>query len=211
MTANHPDFASSVPTESHPSKLVGSRGSKNIYFDFEKLAEATEAVTFNLNKIIDVNYYHVESARRSNLQHRTIDIGVQGLADTFILLGMAFDSPEAQQLNKDIFETIYYHSLKASSEIAARECPYETYEGSPGILQHDMWGVSPSSRWNWDSLREMISKNGVRNSLLLAPMQTASTSQILGNNECLEPYTSNIYSHRVLSGEFVVVNPTPSS
>ncbi|KAJ6398066.1 hypothetical protein OIU77_018972 [Salix suchowensis] len=198
-----------VPVESHPAKLVGSRGFKSRYFDFEKLAEVTGVVTSNLNKIIDVNYYPVETARRSNFRHRPIGIGVQGLADTFILLGMSFDSPEAQKLNKDIFETIYYHALKASSEIAAREGPYETYEGSPvskGILQPDMWGVTPSSLWNWDALREMISKNGVRNSLLLAPMPTASTSQILGNNECFEPYTSNIYSRRVLSGEFVVVN-----
>uniref|UniRef100_A0A2P2P3S5 Ribonucleotide reductase large subunit domain-containing protein n=1 Tax=Rhizophora mucronata TaxID=61149 RepID=A0A2P2P3S5_RHIMU len=195
--------------ESHPSKLVGSRGSKNRYFDFEKLAEVTKMVTYNLNKIIDVNYYPVETARRSNLRHRPIGIGVQGLADTFILLGMSFDSPEAQELNRDIFETIYYHSLKASSEIAAREGPYETYNGSPvskGILQPDMWNVVPSSRWNWDALRKMILKNGIRNSLLMAPMPTASTSQILGNNECFEPYTSNIYSRRVLSGEFVVVN-----
>ncbi|KAJ6907963.1 ribonucleoside-diphosphate reductase large subunit isoform X1 [Populus alba x Populus x berolinensis] len=224
-----------VPIESHPSKLVGSRGSNRRYFDFEKLAEVTGVVTVNLNKIIDVNYYPVETARRSNFRHRPIGIGVQGLADAFMLLGMAFDSPEAQKLNKDIFETIYYHALKASSEIAAREGPYETYVGSPvskGILQPDMWGVTPSSLWNWDALREMISKNGVRNSLLLAPMPTASTSQILGNNECFEPYTSNIYSRRVLrftmptysiqfilrsialclpsnsffSGEFVVVN-----
>ncbi|KAH8507915.1 hypothetical protein H0E87_010169 [Populus deltoides] len=199
-----------VPVESHPSKLVGSRGFKSRYFDFEKLAEVTGVVTSNLNKIIDVNYYPVETARRSNFRHRPIGIGVQGLADTFILLGMSFDSPEAQKLNKDIFETIYYHALKASSEIAAREGPYETYEGSPvskGILQPDMWGVTPSNLlWDWDALREMISKNGVRNSLLLAPMPTASTSQILGNNECFEPYTSNIYSRRVLSGEFVVVN-----
>ncbi|KAJ6916764.1 ribonucleoside-diphosphate reductase large subunit isoform X1 [Populus alba x Populus x berolinensis] len=224
-----------VPIESHPSKLVGSRGSNSRYFDFEKLAEVTGVVTVNLNKIIDVNYYPVETARRSNFRHRPIGIGVQGLADAFMLLGMAFDSPEAQKLNKDIFETIYYHALKASSEIAAREGPYETYVGSPvskGILQPDMWGVTPSSLWNWDALREMISKNGVRNSLLLAPMPTASTSQILGNNECFEPYTSNIYSRRVLrfamptysiqfilrsialclpsnsffSGEFVVVN-----
>ncbi|CAN1828719.1 Ribonucleoside-diphosphate reductase large subunit, partial [Linum perenne] len=174
-----------------------------------RLLQITQAVTYNLNKIIDVNYYPVETAKRSNLRHRPIGIGVQGLADTFILLGMPFESPEAQQLNKDIFETIYYHSLKASSEIAAVEGPYETYAGSPvskGILQPDMWGVTPSSLWNWESLREMISKNGVRNSLLVAPMPTASTSQILGNNECFEPYTSNIYSRRVLSGEFVVVN-----
>ncbi|KAJ9670926.1 hypothetical protein PVL29_027087 [Vitis rotundifolia] len=198
-----------VPMESNPSKLVGSRGSKNRIFDFDKLAEVTAIVTSNLNKIIDVNYYPVETAKRSNLRHRPIGLGVQGLADTFILLGMAFDSPEAQQLNKDIFETIYYHALKASCELAMREGPYETYDGCPvskGILQPDMWGVTPSSRWDWDALRKMISENGVRNSLLVAPMPTASTSQILGNNECFEPYTSNIYSRRVLSGEFVVVN-----
>ncbi|EMS50933.1 Ribonucleoside-diphosphate reductase large subunit [Triticum urartu] len=198
-----------VPIESHPSKLAGSNGSKNRYFDFDKLGEVTSTVTFNLNKIIDMNYYPVETARRSNMRHRPIGIGVQGLADTFMLLGMAFDSPEAQQLNKDIFETIYYHALKASAELAAKEGPYETYEGSPvskGIIQPDMWNVVPSTRWNWPTLRETISKVGVRNSLLVAPMPTASTSQILGNNECFEPYTSNIYSRRVLSGEFVVVN-----
>ncbi|XP_047078410.1 ribonucleoside-diphosphate reductase large subunit-like [Lolium rigidum] len=198
-----------VPIESHPAKLVGSSGSKNRYFDFDKLAEITSLVTWNLNKIIDINYYPVETARRSNMRHRPIGIGVQGLADTFILLGMPFDSPEAQQLNKDIFETIYYHSLKASAEIAANEGPYETYVGSPtskGILQPDMWNVVPSDRWDWPAVRGMISKVGLRNSLLVAPMPTASTSQILGNNECFEPYTSNIYSRRVLSGEFVVVN-----
>ncbi|CAA3010334.1 ribonucleoside-diphosphate reductase large subunit [Olea europaea subsp. europaea] len=198
-----------VPMEAQPSKLVGSIGCKNRYFDFDKLAEVTALVTTNLNKIIDVNYYPVETAKRSNMRHRPVGIGVQGLADTFILLGMAFDSPEAQQLNKDIFETIYYHALKASSELASKEGAYETYIGSPvskGILQPDMWGVKPSDRWDWDALREMIVKNGVRNSLLVAPMPTASTSQILGNNECFEPYTSNIYSRRVLSGEFVVVN-----
>ncbi|KAG9129279.1 hypothetical protein Leryth_015664 [Lithospermum erythrorhizon] len=198
-----------VSTESQPPKLVGSRGSNNRYFDFEKLAEVTSRVTKNLNKIIDTNYYPVETARRSNLRHRPIGIGVQGLADAFILLGMTFDSPEAQQLNKDIFETIYYHALKASSELSTEEGPYETYIGSPvskGILQPDMWGVTPSSRWDWDALRSMIATHGVKNSLLVAPMPTASTSQILGNNECFEPYTSNIYSRRVLSGEFVVVN-----
>ncbi|GMH25127.1 hypothetical protein Nepgr_026970 [Nepenthes gracilis] len=198
-----------VPLESQPSKLVGSRGSKNRYFCFDKLAEVTAIVTTNLNKIIDVNYYPAETARKSNFRHRPIGIGVQGLADTFILLGMPFDSPEARQLNKDIFETIYYHALKASCELAAKEGPYETYDGSPvskGVLQPDMWGVTPSDRWDWAVLREMVSQNGVRNSLLVAPMPTASTSQILGNNECFEPYTSNIYSRRVLSGEFVVVN-----
>ncbi|KAK8961676.1 Ribonucleoside-diphosphate reductase large subunit [Platanthera guangdongensis] len=198
-----------IPIESHPSKLVGSIGSNNRFFDFEKLAEVTGVVTENLNNIIDVNYYPVETARRSNLRHRPIGIGVQGLADTFILLGLAFDSPEAQQLNKDIFETIYYHALDASSELASREGPYETYQGSPvskGILQPDMWDVAPSSRWDWPALRKKIARNGIRNSLLVAPMPTASTSQILGNNECFEPYTSNIYNRRVLSGEFVVVN-----
>ncbi|KAL6635307.1 hypothetical protein ACP70R_027978 [Stipagrostis hirtigluma subsp. patula] len=198
-----------VPIESHPAKLVGSSGSKNRYFDFDKLAEVTSTVTCNLNKIIDINHYPVETAKRSNMRHRPIGIGVQGLADAFILLGMPFDSPEAQQLNKDIFETIYYHALKASAELAAKEGPYETYDGSPsskGVLQPDMWNVVPSDRWNWSAIREMISKVGLRNSLLVAPMPTASTSQILGNNECFEPYTSNIYSRRVLSGEFVVVN-----
>nr|CAB3451401.1 unnamed protein product [Digitaria exilis] len=198
-----------VPIESHPAKIFGSSGSKNRYFDFDKLAEITSTVTCNLNKIIDVNYYPIENARRSNIRHRPIGIGVQGLADTFILLGMPFDSPEAQQLNKDIFETIYYHALKASADLAAKEGPYETYAGSPvskGILQPDMWNVVPSDRWNWSALREMISQVGLRNSLLVAPMPTASTSQILGNNECFEPYTSNIYSRRVLSGEFVIVN-----
>ncbi|KAI3825820.1 hypothetical protein L1987_07474 [Smallanthus sonchifolius] len=186
-----------VPAESQPLKLVGSQGSGNRYFDFDKLAEITSIVTMNLNKIIDVNYYPVETAKRSNLRHRPIGIGVQGLADTFILLGMPFESPEAQQLNKDIFETIYYHALKASSELADKEGTYETYNGSPvskGVLQPDMWGVTPSDRWDWNVLRSMIAKNGVRNSLLVAPMPTASTSQILGNNECFEPYTSNIYS-----------------
>ncbi|CAK9179261.1 unnamed protein product [Ilex paraguariensis] len=159
-----------VPMEAQPSKLVGSRGSKNRYFDFDKLAEVTAVVTTNLNKIIDVNYYPVETAQRSNLRHRPIGIGVQGLADTFILLGMPFDSPEAQKLNKDIFETVYYHALKASSELAAKEGPYDTYIGSPvskGITQPDMWGVTPSNRWDWDAVRGMIAKNGVRNSLLV--------------------------------------------
>ncbi|MCO5572784.1 hypothetical protein L7F22_026543 [Adiantum nelumboides] len=198
-----------VPLESHPSKLVGSRGHQNRYFDFEKLGEVAAVATLNLNKIIDVNYYPVETAKRSNLRHRPIGIGVQGLADTFILMGMPFDSEEAQKLNKYVFETIYYHSLKTSVELAVKEGPYETYAGSPmsnGVLQPDMWQVVPSDRWDWASLRRMVAEHGVRNSLLVAPMPTASTSQILGNNECFEPYTSNIYSRRVLSGEFVVVN-----
>jgi ribonucleoside-diphosphate reductase alpha chain len=178
-------------------------------FNHQRLFEVTYVATKNLNKIIDRNYYPVVEARNSNLRHRPIGLGVQGLADVFILLRMAFDSPDARQLNKDIFETIYYASLTASKDIAMELGPYETYKGSPmskGQMQFDMWGVTPSNRWEWDILREEIAKYGVRNSLLVAPMPTASTSQILGNNECFEPYTSNIYSRRVLSGEFVIVN-----
>ncbi len=178
-------------------------------FNHQRLFEVTYVATKNLNKIIDRNYYPVVEARNSNLRHRPIGLGVQGLADVFILLRMAFDSDDARQLNKDIFETIYYAALTASKDIAIELGAYETYKGSPiskGQLQFDMWGVTPSNRWEWDVLREEIAKYGVRNSLLVAPMPTASTSQILGNNECFEPYTSNIYSRRVLSGEFVIVN-----
>jgi ribonucleoside-diphosphate reductase alpha chain len=178
-------------------------------FNHQRLFEVTYVATKNLNKIIDRNYYPVVEARNSNLRHRPIGLGVQGLADVFILLRMAFDSPDARQLNKDIFETIYYAALTASKDIAIDLGAYETYKGSPmskGQMQFDMWGVTPSNRWEWDVLREEIAKYGVRNSLLVAPMPTASTSQILGNNECFEPYTSNIYSRRVLSGEFVIVN-----
>lgn len=181
----------------------------NGQFDHKKLFEVTKVATKNLNKIIDLNYYPVEEARRSNLRHRPIGLGVQGLADTFILLRHPFDSEEAAKLNKEIFETIYFAALTASNELAAEHGPYETYEGSPiskGILQHDMWGVEASPRWDWKTLRANIKKHGVRNSLLVAPMPTASTSQILGNNECFEPYTSNIYTRRVLAGEFAVVN-----
>ena len=178
-------------------------------FDFEKLFKITYRVTRNLDKVIDANYYPVPEARNSNMRHRPIGIGVQGLADAFILMRQAFESEEARQLNKDIFETIYYAALTASKDLAIEKGPYESYKGSPvskGILQFDMWNVKPSDRWEWDLLREEILKNGVRNSLLLAPMPTASTAQILGNNECFEPYTSNIYTRRVLSGEFIIVN-----
>ena len=182
----------------------------DLTYDHQKLYEITKVITKNLNKVIDVNYYPVEEARNSNLRHRPIGIGVQGMADTFILMRHAFDSPEAKKLNSEIFETIYYASMEASMEIAKKEGPYKTYEGSPvskGIFQFDMWGVAPSSkRWNWTKLKREVKKHGIRNSLLLAPMPTASTSQILGNNECFEPYTSNIYTRRVLSGEFIVVN-----
>jgi ribonucleoside-diphosphate reductase alpha chain len=178
-------------------------------FDFEKLFKVTYRVTRNLDKVIDANYYPVPEAKNSNMRHRPIGIGVQGLADAFILMRQAFESEEARQLNKDIFETIYYAALTASKDLAIEKGPYESYKGSPvsqGILQFDMWNVEPSDRWEWDLLREEIKKNGVRNSLLLAPMPTASTAQILGNNECFEPYTSNIYTRRVLSGEFIIVN-----
>jgi len=178
-------------------------------FNFEKLLEVTQIITKNLNKIIDNNYYPLEETRRSNFRHRPIGIGVQGLADVFMLLGLPFESDVAKILNKNIFETIYYAALVASKNIAKVAGAYETFEGSPlskGIFQFDMWNVQPSDRYNWDELRTEIKQYGVRNSLLLAPMPTASTSQILGNNECFEPYTSNIYNRRVLSGEFVVVN-----
>ncbi|MBI2272110.1 MAG: ribonucleoside-diphosphate reductase subunit alpha [Bacteroidetes bacterium] len=182
---------------------------ENGKFDHQKLFEVTYVATHNLNKIIDRNYYPVPEARNSNMRHRPIGLGVQGLADAFILLRMAFDSEEAIQLNKEIFETIYYAAMTASKDLSKVYGPYESFPGSPtsqGIFQFDMWGVTPTGRWEWDVLREEVKKHGVRNSLLVAPMPTASTSQILGNNECFEPYTSNIYTRRVLSGEFVIVN-----
>lgn len=174
------------------------------------LHRVSKVVAFNLNRIIDRNYYPVEQARRSNMRHRPIGLGVQGLADTFMALKLPFDSPEARELNVKIFETIYHAALDASSDIAAVDGPYETWKGSPaeqGKLQFDLWGVTPSDLWDWASLKRKIAETGLRNSLLLAPMPTASTSQILGNNECFEPYTSNIYTRRVLSGEFQVVCP----
>lgn len=178
-------------------------------FDHDKLFEVTYQATINLNRIIDGNYYPVEEASNSNMRHRPIGLGVQGLADTYIKLRMPFDSEEAKALNKEIFETIYYAAMSASKDLAKVEGPYETWEGSPvsqGIFQFDMWDVTPTDRWEWDVLREEVKEHGVRNSLLLAPMPTASTAQILGNNECFEPYTSNIYTRRVLSGEFIIVN-----
>ena len=182
---------------------------ENGKFDHQKLFDITLTVTRNLNKIIDRNYYPVAEAKNSNMRHRPIGIGVQGLADAMILMRMPFTSDEAKQLNKEIFETIYFAALTASKDLAKEEGTYETYEGSPisqGIFQHDMWNVEATDRWEWDVLREEILEHGVRNSLLMAPMPTASTSQILGNNECFEPYTSNIYTRRTLSGEFIVVN-----
>ncbi len=178
-------------------------------FDHQKLFEITKVVTKNLNKIIDINYYPVPEAKNSNMRHRPIGLGVQGLADVFVMLRMPFESEEARKLNREIFETIYFAALTASNEQAMEYGSYSTFKGSPaskGILQFDMWGVEPSLRWDWYTLKAAIIKHGLRNSLLVAPMPTASTSQILGNNECFEPFTSNIYSRRTLSGEFVVVN-----
>lgn len=178
-------------------------------FDHQKLFEVTQVVTRNLNKIIDVNFYPIQEAMNSNKRHRPIGIGVQGLADVFFLLRLPFESPEARQINRDIFETIYFAALTASKDLAKKEQPYETYEGSPlskGLFQYDLWNVTPSSRWDWEHLKQEVGLYGVRNSLLVSPMPTASTSQILGNNECFEPYTSNLYTRRVLSGEFIVVN-----
>jgi ribonucleoside-diphosphate reductase alpha chain len=181
-------------------------------FDFEKLHEITQLATYNLNCVIDVNYYPTEKTRRSNMRHRPIGLGVQGLADTFILMGYPFDSEEARQLNRDIFETMYHAALTQSCELAQRNGAYETFQGSPasqGLLQFDLWNTDRTTlgdRYDWSTLKAQIQQNGLRNSLLLAPMPTASTSQILGYNECIEPITSNIYSRRTLAGEFMMAN-----
>jgi len=191
------------------ASLALPRFVNNGVFDHQKLYEITYEVTKNLNKIIDNNFYPVEEARNSNLRHRPIGLGIQGLADAFILLRLPFESDKAKQLNKEIFETIYFAAMTASKDLAKIEGAYETFAGSPtskGQFQFDLWGVEPTLRWDWLRLKAEVVKHGVRNSLLVAPMPTASTSQILGNNECFEPYTSNIYVRRVLSGEFVVVN-----
>lgn len=179
-------------------------------FNFKELKEVTKIVTRNLDRVIDVNHYPIIQAANSNRRHRPIGIGIQGLADAFFLMRYPFESPEAQQLNTQIFETIYYGALEASCELAQKNGSYETYKGCPvsqGILQYDMWNVTPTNLWDWSKLKEKIAQYGVRNSLLLAPMPTASTAQILGNNESFEPYTSNVYVRRVLSGEFQIVNP----
>jgi len=178
-------------------------------FDHNRLFEVTYQATINLNRIIDENFYPIQEAKNSNLRHRPIGLGVQGLADAFIMMGLPFESEEARALNREVFETIYYASMTASKDLAKVEGPYESFQGSPvskGIFQFDMWGVTPTDRWEWNVLKEEVKQHGVRNSLLLAPMPTASTAQILGNNECFEPYTSNIYTRRVLSGEFIIVN-----
>ena len=185
---------------------------ENGQFNHQLLHDVTKRVTRNLNKVIDRNYYPVKEAENSNMRHRPVGLGVQGLADAFILLRMPFTSDEAKKLNQEIFETIYFAAVTASMEMAKEEGPYSTFQGSPisqGEFQYNLWGLKDedlSGRWDWASLRKEVMANGVRNSLLMAPMPTASTSQILGNNEAFEPYTSNIYTRRVLSGEFIVVN-----
>lgn len=182
---------------------------ESLEFDHNKLFDVAYHLATNLNSVIDENYYPIIEARNSNMRHRPIGIGIQGLADAYILMRFPFDSADAKKLNKEIHETIYYAAMTASKDLAKKDGAYETFEGSPvsqGIFQFDMWGVKPSDRWEWDVLREEVMEHGVRNSLLLAPMPTASTAQILGNNECFEPYTSNIYTRRVLSGEFIIVN-----
>ena len=181
-------------------------------FDHDELFRVTKQVTKNLNRVIDRNYYPVPEAENSNMRHRPVGLGVQGLADAFIKLRLPFTSQEAKDLNQDIFETLYFAAVTASMEEAEKDGSYSSYKGSPiskGEFQHNLWGIKDedlSGRWDWAGLRKKVKKHGVRNSLLVAPMPTASTSQILGNNECFEPYTSNIYTRRVLSGEFIVVN-----
>tara|TARA_B100001063_G_scaffold95898_1_gene89581 strand:- start:6170 stop:7966 length:1797 start_codon:yes stop_codon:yes gene_type:complete len=185
---------------------------KNGKFDHQSLFNVTKTVTKNLNRVIDRNFYPVIEAKNSNMRHRPIGLGVQGLADAFIKLRLPFTCQEAQDLNQEIFETLYFAAVTASMEESKKDGPYKTYKGSPiskGEFQHNLWGIKDedlSGRWDWSKLRDEVKKYGVRNSLLVAPMPTASTSQILGNNECFEPYTSNIYTRRVLSGEFIVVN-----
>ena len=182
---------------------------ENKTFNYEKLHEVTKTVTKNLNRVIDRNFYPVETARKSNMRHRPIGLGVQGLADVFILCRHAFDSDEAKEINARIFETMYHAALEASSELAEVDGSYETFEGSPasqGVLQFDMWEGETKLHYDWDAMKERVKIKGLRNSLLMAPMPTASTAQILGNNECFEPYTTNIYLRRTLAGEFVIVN-----
>jgi len=204
-----------------PTGKVRSRNKRFRTFDFEKLYDVTYQTTVNLNRVIDINYYPTPETKFSNFNHRPIGIGVQGLADTFAMLGFSFESEDAKKLNKEIFETIYFAALTASKDLAMKDGSYSSFNGSPaskfngspaskGVLQFDMWNINQeedlSGRWNWEELKESIVKNGLRNSLLLAPMPTASTAQILGNNECFEPFTSNLYKRNTLSGEYVVIN-----
>jgi ribonucleoside-diphosphate reductase alpha subunit len=190
------------------AKADGTSGTEKC-FDFAEFGACVSAVVENLNKVIDGNYYPTRPAELSNTRHRPVGLGVQGLADVFQMLSLAFDSPEARELNRNIFECMYYSALVSSCALAKKFGKYETFPGSPaseGKLQFDLWNVTPSEKWNWSALKADIQKYGLRNSLLVAPMPTASTSQIMGNNECFEPYTTNIYLRRTLAGEFVMVN-----
>jgi ribonucleoside-diphosphate reductase alpha chain len=182
---------------------------KDTVFDFDKLHRVTKQVTRNLNRLIDVNFYPNEKTRKSNQRHRPIGIGIQGLADALALMNLPFDGKESQEVDRMIFETMYHASLEMSMELSKVNGPYNTFEGSPlskGLFQFDLWKVTPSDRYDWSDLRQQIQTYGVVNSLCLAPMPTASTSQILGNNECFEPFTSNLYTRRTLAGEFMVIN-----
>jgi ribonucleoside-diphosphate reductase alpha subunit len=204
-----PATNSKAPLASGTTATTTAHASSELYFDFEKLMRITQTVTRNLNKVIDINFYPVKEAKNSNMRHRPIGIGIQGFADACAMMRFPFESKEAQQLNKDVFETLYFGAVSASVELAEKQGHYQTYEGSPasqGKLQFDLWGVTPSPRWDWAGLKAKMAKVGLRNSLLLAPMPTASTAQILGNNESFEPFTTNLYNRRVLAGEFCVVN-----
>ena len=192
-----------------PSGQVRSQNKSKRTYNFKKLEEVAYQVAINLNKVIDINFYPTKETEKSNLRHRPVGIGVQGLADTFVLMGHPFDSPEARSLNKEIFAAIYHGAMWASIHLARKEEPYSSFKGSPlseGKLQFDLWGEEPSKEWDWGTLRKALLKYGARNSLLIAPMPTASTAQILGNNECFEPFTSNLYKRNTLGGEFVVIN-----
>jgi ribonucleoside-diphosphate reductase alpha subunit len=199
-----------IASISLPKFVTGNKSSPDDKVDFEQLRKITEIVVRNLNRVIDRTYYPIKEARKSNTRHRPIGIGVQGLADVFQMLRIPFDSIEAKELNREIFETIYYGAISASSELAREDGVYETYYGSPadnGMLQFDLWGMKPDSgRWDWVSLKKKVAEHGLRNSLLVALMPTASTAQILGNNESTDPFISNMYNRRVLAGEFCVVN-----
>lgn len=192
-----------------PTGQVRSQDKSKRDYDLDSLEECAYQVAHNLNKVIDVNFYPTKETKKSNFRHRPIGIGVQGLADAFALLGYAFDSPEAAKLNKEIFAAIYHGSMRASIDLAKKDGAYDSFKGSPlseGKFQFDLWGITPTETWDWEHLRKGVAKHGARNSLLLAPMPTASTAQILGNNECFEPFTSNLYKRNTLGGEFVVIN-----
>ena len=192
-----------------PTGPLRSKDKEIRAYDLDGLEACAYQVGLNLNKVIDVNFYPTKETKKSNMRHRPIGIGVQGLADTFAMLGFAFDSEEAKDLNKEIFAAIYHGAMRASIDAAKKDGSYETFKGSPlseGLFQFDMWGVEPSEVWDWEELRKLVKKHGARNSLLLAPMPTASTAQILGNNECFEPFTTNLYKRNTLGGEFVVIN-----